>query len=219
MKQILRVVFVFFIIAAILLTIVSYCNQKWDTITATISLIIAIISGWIAFEVFINHAEANKPQIVLRLDFRSRYGLILLIAENLGAKPAFNIKIQWDKKLVNHKGEIISFNKYDQQFDIPVLNAKELTSVIIDTPNKFFEKHKNENLDYSGTIEFQETLKSKKKSRSPFTFSFRHYGLSPTFENEEPKTMYELQKIPKKLDNLKEVLTQIKSKIDSKPNA
>lgn len=209
MKLILRIVFALLIAASIALTIISYCNQEWNTITASISLIIAIISGWIAYEVFLKQAEADKPQIVLRLDFKSRFGLILLIAENLGLKPAFNIKLIWDKELRNHKGEIIKFNQYDTQSDIKVLNAKEQTSVIIDSPHDFFEKNKPENLDFSGTVSFQESLTSRKLTEYPFRFSFKHYGLSPSIENEEPKTMFELQKIPGKLDQMTEVLNKL----------
>ncbi len=208
-----------FIVASIILTAISFCNKEWETITASISLIIAIISGWIAYEVFIRQAEAEKPQIVLRLDFRSRYGLIMLLAENLGTRPAFNIKLSWDKELKNHNGEIVKFNQYDQDSDIPVLNAKEQTSVIIDTPGNFFEKYKNDSLDYSGTISYQETLTSKRKTKYPFRFSFKHYGASPSFENEEPKTMYELQKIPEKLNEIKIALDKINLNNDIKPNA
>lgn len=209
MKNLLRIIFVLFIIASIILAAISSINKEWETTTASISLIIAIISGWIAHEVFIIQAEANKPQIVIRLDFKSRYGLIMLVAENLGMRPAFNIKLNWNKELKNYKGEILKFNSFDQKSDIPVLNAKEQTSIIIDTPNRFFEKYKNDCLDYSGTISYQESLTSRRKTKYPFRFSFKHYATSPLFENEEPKTMFELQKIPDKLNEIKKALDKL----------
>ena len=209
MKKILRFIFVIFIIASIILTAIGIWNKEWETVTASISLIIAIISGWIAYEVFIKHAEAEKPQSVLRVDFRSRFGLILLLAENLGTRPAFNIKFIWEKELKNHKGEIVKFNHFDKEFDIPVLNAKEQTSIIVDTPWNFFEKYKNDDLDYSGTILFQEALSLKRKTEYPFKFSFKHYSTSPSFDNEEPKTMHELQKIPGQLNEIKRAIEKI----------
>jgi len=209
---------VIFILTSIVLTIVSFCNKEWETVTASISLIIAIISGWIAYEVFLKQSEADKPQIVLRIDFKSRYDLIMLVIENLGTRPAFNIVLNWDNELKDHYGKIVKFNKFDETSDIPVLNAKEQTSVIIDTPWNFFEKNKNANLDYSGTVSFQETLTSKRKTTYPFKFSFRHYGSSPSFENEEPKTMFELQKIPEKLDEIKKALDKLNSNNHNKPN-
>ena len=212
MKKFLRTIFTIFILISILLAIVSYFNKEWSTITASISLIIAIISGWIAYEVFYRQTQAEKPQIVLRLDFRSRYSLVLLVAENLGTKPAFNIRFKWDRELKNQKGEPLKFNKYDNSVDIPVLNAKENTSVIIDTPHALFERYKEDELDFSGVISFQETLKSKRRTTYPFLFSLKHYGNSPMDENEEPKTMFELQKIPKKLDEIKMELKKLSEK-------
>lgn len=214
MKKFLSIVFVIFILASILIVVVSFCNKEWSTVTASVSLIIAIISGWVAYEVFYKQAQAEKPQIVLRLDFQSRYSLVLLVAENLGTRPAFNIKFNWKRELKNHKGQPVRFNKYDNHVDIPVLNANETTSVIVGTPNALFEQCKKEEVfDFSGVISYQEVLKSKRRTTYPFLFSLSHYGNSPIIENEEPKTMYELQKIPKKLD---EIIKELK-KMNEKP--
>jgi len=211
-----KYVFIILLLVSLILAFLSLKNNEWESLTATISLTIAIIGGWIASESFYNQSLARKPQIILRLDFKSRYDLILLVAENVGEKPAFNIKFEWEQKLINHKGEEICFNKYDDFIDIPVLNSKENTSVIIDLASQFYEKRKTDNLDFNGTIKFQESLNSKRKTSYPFHFSFKHYSMSPSFENEEPKTMYELQKIPKKLERIKIEINKIKETIDKK---
>jgi len=217
MRKFIQATFVFFILASISLIIISFYNKQWGTITASISLIIAIISGWIAYEVFYKQTQAEKPQIVLRLDFRSRHGLVLLVAENLGKRPAFNIRIKWDKELKNHKEETVKFNKYDNGPDIPVLNAKETTSTVVDVPHKLFSRYKEYRFDFSGIITYQETLKSKHKTSNPFLFSIKHYGNSPEIENEEPKTMFELQKIPEKLEEITKELKKISKNPDKKP--
>jgi len=219
MRRILIFSFVLLISISLFLAYLSFENKEWATLTAAISLTIAIISGWIAYETFYRQALSNKPQIILRLDTKSRFGLILLVAENLGEKPAFNIMFKWNQNLLNHKGEKILFNKYDTLVDIPVLNTKESTSVIIDSPSSFFEKNRANNLDFNGMIEFQESLNSKRKTSYPFQFSFKHYGLSPSFENEEPKTMHELQKIPENLENIKNELKNILKILSNKPSS
>lgn len=219
MRKFIRTTFAIFILASISLVIVSFFNKEWGTITASISLIIAIISGWIAYEVFYKQTQAEKPQIVLRLDFRSRHSLVLLVAENSGTRPAFNISIKWDRELENHKGEPVKFNKYDNGPDIPVLNAKETTSTIVDTPHNLFNRYKEIGFDFSGIISYQETLNSKRKTSYPFLFSIKHYGNSPETENEEPKTMVELQKIPKKLEEITKELKKISENSDKKPSA
>jgi hypothetical protein len=215
MRKYLIFSFAILILISFALAYSSFYYEKWETLTASISLIIAIISGWIAYETFYRQTLSNKPQIILRLDFRSRYDLVLLVAENLGAKPAFNIRFQWNKDLLNHNGEKVTFNKSKTQPEIPVLNPKESTSIIIGTPSSIYDKNKGDNLDYTGMIMFQETLNSKRKSSYPFLFSFEHYRLSPLSETEEPKTMYELQKIPDKLDQIKSQLVSITKTIQN----
>lgn len=212
MRKILQTLFVLFLIASILLVIISYYNREWQTITAAISLIIAIISGWIAYEVFYRQSQSEKPQIILRFDFRSRHSLVLLVVENLGKKPAFEIKIKWNRELLNNNGEPVKFNKYDNTSEIPVLNANEQTSVIIDAPNSLFDRYKGDDMDFSGTITFKENIRTKRTTSYPFFLSLKHYGNSPMIENEEPKTMFELQKIPKKLDEIKNEIRKVSKK-------
>jgi hypothetical protein len=212
MRRLLQTLFAIFLLSAILLVVISYINQEWQTITAAISLIIAIISGWIAFEVFYRQSQSEKPQIILRFDFRSRHSLVLLIAENLGKKPAFDIKIKWNKELLDFESEPVKFNKYDNITEISVLNPNEHTSVVVDVPETLFERYKGDEMDFGGTITFKENIASKRTTSYPFFLSLRHYGNSPVIETEEPKTMFELQKIPQKLDDIKKELSKILKK-------
>lgn len=209
MRLFFQIGFLLLIITSLILACFSFINKEWESLTASISLTIAIISGWIAFETFYRQSLLEKPQIILRLDFRSRYDLILLVAQNLGSKTAFNISLIWDKALLNYKGESVSFSNEVNGIEIPVLNPNESTSLIIGTQSWFFGKHKDDNLDYNGKILFQESLNSKRKTTYPFHFSFKHYSKSPSFESEEPRAMFELQKIPLKLDEIKKAIDAI----------
>ena len=214
MKRISTYIFIILIIVSICLVIISLKNKEWESVTAAVSLIIAIVSGWIAFETFHRQSQTMKAQIVVKLDFTSRYDVILLVVENLGLRPAFNIAFVWNQELQNLKGEKIRFNKYDDKIDIPVLNPNERTSVIIDVASRFYSAKRNEkNMDYDGIIKFQESLNSKRITSYPFHFSFKHYNMSPSFENETPKTLYELQKIPEKLENIKNEIKNITKQI------
>ena len=209
MRRFTKYVFIILLLVSLFLAFLSLQNNEWGSLTAAISLTIAVISGWIAYESFYNQSLTKKPQIILRLDFKSRYGLILLVAENLGEKPAFNIKFKWEQKLLNNKGEEICFNKFDDSIDIPVLNSKENTSVFIDSVFEFYNNRKTDNLNFNGTITFHESLNSKRKTSYPFQFSFKQHSMSPLFEREEPKTMHELQKIPDKLQRIEFELKKI----------
>ncbi len=212
MRKFLLSLFVIFLCASVSLVIISFYNREWQTTTASISLIIAIISGWIAYEVFYRTSQTERPQIILRFDFRSRHSLVLLVAENLGKKPAFDIKIKWNREILNHKGEPVKFNKYDNKADIPVLNANEHTSLVIDAPNSLFGRYKDDDMDFGGIITFKESITTNRKTSYPFFLSLRHYGNSPVIENEEPKTMFELQKIPEKLEDIRNELRKVLKK-------
>ena len=100
MRRFLIYSFVLLILTSLFLAYLSFKNKEWETLTASISIIIALISEWNAYETFYRQALSNKPQIILRLDSKSRYGLFLLVAENLGAKPAFNIQFIWNQDLL-----------------------------------------------------------------------------------------------------------------------
>lgn len=208
MRKLLITSFTILILVSLFLAFLSFQNKEWESMTASISLTIAIISGWIAYEAFYMQSINRRPQVVLRLDFRSRYGLVLLVAENLGSQPAFNIRFKWNQDLLNHKGEKVSFNKSNSQIEIPVLNPNESTSTIIGSPSTIFKKS-GVNLDFNGFIMFQESLNSNKETSYPFQFSFQHFRNAPMDETEEPKTMYELQKIPQHLDKIKDELSKI----------
>ena len=218
MRRFFQICFSLLIIISLTLACLSFNNKEWESLTASISLTIAIISGWIAYETFYRQSLSEKPQIILRLDFRSRYDLILLVAENLGSKSAFNISLIWDKILLNYNGESVSFNNDNNGVEIPVLNPKESTSLIIGTQSSFFGKHKDDNLDYSGKILFQESLNSKRKTSYPFYFSFKHYAKSPSFESEEPRTLFELQKLPLKLDEIKKAIDAVSKSVKNEPS-
>jgi hypothetical protein len=213
MRVFLIVSFLCLILASVVSGIVSFKEKEWETLTASFSLLIAIISAWVAYEGLHKQFLLNKPQIVLMVDFKSRVELIQLVAKNLGQRPAFNIKIHWDQPLLNLEGDPISFNKFSSDTDIPVLNPSETASVLIDSTTGFFQKNRDKNLDFSGEIIFQEALNTKKKVSQPFQFSFKHYGASLIYDEEGPKTMAELQKIPKALKEIHSELALIRKTI------
>ena len=105
MKRIFTLILIILIAISLLLIYVSYLNNQWSTITASISLIITLIASFFLFEMYHNHIQMNRPQLVVRLDFKSRDSLALLVIENLGKRPAFNIKFRWKEELTSHNGK------------------------------------------------------------------------------------------------------------------
>ena len=88
MRRLLRILFGVVIIASFSFSVYcAYCYE-WDTLTACIALIVAVISAWIAYESFNRIAEAEKAHITYELDFASRQGLCLFVVKNKDKHPA-----------------------------------------------------------------------------------------------------------------------------------
>jgi len=59
MRRFLNSLFVIFLCASIFLVIISFYNKEWQTIATSIYLIIAIVSVWIAYEVFYRKSQTE----------------------------------------------------------------------------------------------------------------------------------------------------------------
>ena len=95
------------------------------------------------------------------------------------------------------------FNEIDINGEIRVLNSNESTSILVSEVSSLFEQcKKNNRFNFSGIIVYNEELNSRKIIKPPFSFSVGHYGNSLMYDNEYNKAMFEIQKIPKKLDDI-----------------
>lgn len=212
MKTTFRLLFIAIIISSIILAVISVYNKEWEATTASLSLIIAIISAWIAFEVFRSAFDQKRPRLTIMPDMTSRYNLIQLTLCNCGQSPAYNINIDWEKRPVNEKGESISFNKYQTgEFEVLILNGAEKTSVPLNTQTNYFNNNANHEMNFRGVISYSLTNTKKKRIAESFQFSFEHCKESALYETEEPKTNYKLQEIPGILNDIKKEISKLNS--------
>lgn len=190
---------------------VSLKNGEWQALIASISLMVAIISAWMAYEVFYKQYEDEKPNIVLEFDMSSRYSLVLLVAKNLGRRPAFNIKFDWEEELKNFCGEALRFSKPDNEWDIQALNPGEIISLPIDIPENLFSR-KDDNYEFTIEVSFQESSTKRKRHSKSILLSLEQYRNSLTYVNENMKTQYELQQIPKELREIRKTIKSTNNK-------
>jgi|AntRauTorcE11897_2_1112592.scaffolds.fasta_scaffold36874_2 hypothetical protein len=184
--------------------------EAWAVLVAVLAVLSSVISAWSSFRVVDLQKEALKPSIRINYDFKSRYNLVLLELKNTGGSAAKKIKVNWDKKIKNHKDEEIIFRDSEQSETISYLSQDESISRIIDAGHNFFER--NEETKISGTITF-ENLNGQKMSNI-FHISAEHYRGSPLHSREELKTNYEIQKIPKSIDKLAKEVKELKNKVE-----
>ena len=203
---------IFFVICKFL-----YCSvmtNNTDNIIASVSMLVALISLFISSLTFNQYLDSKSPQIVVDIDTKSRYGLMLLLIKNYGDKTAYNIKINWHSPIKNYKGEnILSTDKDYSVMNIPVLQKEQELKFVIDTPANFYKKYKDEEMMYSGEIKYALTKKRRTgKIKSSFDLDLSIFRKTVYDESESLRASFEIQKIPKELAEIKELLKERNTK-------
>src|SRR3984957_4249009 len=178
-------------------------KEAWATIAASLAVIVSVLSAWSTRSVLDLQAGEREPYVYPSIDVESRYGLLQLRVTNYGGGPAFGVKLNWEKPLLDSKGESKNFGKYDAQGRIPVLLQKETLSILADGQIQFYEVHKDCN--YSKIMEFRDASGWRKKYR--FKVSAEQYRASLRYTDEAPKTHHQLQQIPDQIEKLTTVIS------------
>lgn len=186
--------------------------SAWAVIAAALAVITAVVSAWNAQRVVELEEDRLLPYPYPTFDAKSRYGLILLRVTNHGNTAAHNIKLRWDEAIVDSKGNQVKFEGATESADITILMPKESLSVIVDGNVDFFKIQKRH--QYKGEIEF--TTPSGRKLKHNFLVDAEMYKGTPTYDDEELKTHYGLQKIPDALSDIRSQLSNIEKKLGSK---
>lgn len=190
-------------------------KETWAVIAAALAVITSVFSSWSSQRVLELEEDSQRPYPYPSIDVKSRYGLMLLRVTNTGGGAAHNISLIWDKPIKNWKGEVVCFADNDKAPQIAVLLPKESAAVAIGGSNDIYAK--NTDMNYRGTVEFVDA--SNKKYKYKFFVSAEPYRSTLVFDEEEPKTHRELQKIPDKLIAISNALDDIKRSIEETKDA
>ncbi|NEM97232.1 hypothetical protein [Pontibacter burrus] len=215
--SLIRLSFMIVIVASLTLTIYRILNQDWETVVATISLTIAVISAWIAYDTFYHQTLAQRPQLVIQPNFIDRSGLILITIKNHGENPAYNISVEWHNPIINSKEETFAFSKGTKKYDILVLGKNESVSTLLDGVASFYNKFKDSDLEYSGVISFTEKLKSSRKQHQYFNFSLTSFRRLVN-ETDVSITHNKLQSIPDHLESLQKEINHLRKELNTSKN-
>lgn len=176
------------------------------TISASLAVLAAIVSAWGAIKIVEQSEDSQKPYPYPSFDVESRYSLIQLVIKNYGGSPAYNIKVIFDKPILDSEGTQVRFSDSEEISDAAILLQNEHVSVLVDASHKIFPKYND--LNFSGNITFENS--SGKKTKNRFTISLEQYRKTLAHSNENLKTSYELQKLPKVLKEISNELNEIK---------
>jgi len=185
-------------------------KETWTTVAAALAVTTAIISAWTAQQVLELQQKALLPDCYPTIDVASRYGLVQLRVTNFGGSVARNIRLDWDKPLLNSKGKVVKFTEWESKPDIAILLPKESVCLLIDGAVDFFSQCKD--LNWSGNISFEGA--DGVRVEQQFHLSAEKYQTSLSYSDEEPKTHFQLQKIPDEIRQLREEIKRLRSSIE-----
>ena len=169
--------------------------NAWAAIAAALAVIAAVVSAWTSQRLVELQEDALEPNLLVTIDGRSRYQLIQLKVVNLGQSAAFSVRIQWHRGPTVRDGSVVELGPGGL---IPALGPNEKATRLLDVSHQFFARHTD--ATFTGTISFTNT--SGEVSKREFVVSAEHLREAMLHDEELPKTQFELQKIPEKLDNI-----------------
>lgn len=181
-------------------------EAAWAVIAASLAVITSVVSSWNAQRVVELEEDKQLPYPYPYFDVESRYNLVLLKVTNFGQSAAHNIELEFNEELLNLSGQLISFNSGEDGSGISILLPQQSISKTVHGQVDFFKQDKKH--IYTGTIKFKNS--SGKKMKHDFILDAEKYANTPTYAEEYSRTQYELQKLPKVIENINETLKRIK---------
>jgi hypothetical protein len=172
---------------------------------AALAVITSVISAWSSRRTLELQEDAQKPNVYPSFDLHSRHQVALLRVSNAGATAAYNISLDWNTDLTNSNGNKIGFFKADNIPAIPVLLPHESITQFIDVHHSFIGRHPKH--EYRGKISFEDA--GKRKYIRDFQLDARPYAMTPSYDKEDSRTHYQLQKIPEELGKIRDLLQKL----------
>ncbi len=171
----------------------------WATVAAALAVVAAVASAWTSQRVLELQEDAQQPNPTPVIDVRRRYGLSQFRITNHGGSEAREVRIDWDEPLRDADGKDVLLGR---DLPIPVIPAGESSSVMMGASHRLFNAHAD--TTRHGTIRYKNG--SGREFAVRFMVSAEHERAGLVHDAEEPKTLYELQKLP---DELARVAKQV----------
>lgn len=206
MKTLTHFALAFVVLACALLIIVALNGpiekETWATLAGVLAVLAALVAVLPALRVLEIQEEALRPHPTPYFDLASRYNLLQLRVKNFGGGVAYNVRLQWGKRPLNHAGEEITSLDH-----ISVLRPQESASVLVGASSSIVSRIAESTFDG----ECYWTDAAGKEHRRDFVCSVDGNQRQLVYDDELPKTLYELQKVPNELSRIADRLGEFKS--------
>ena len=176
--------------------------NAWAATAAALAVIAAVVSAWTSQRLLELQEDALEPNLSVSIDGHSRYQLIQLKIVNLGQSAAFKIKISWSHGPTSRDGTVVQLGPGGV---IPALGYNEKATRLLDVSHKFFARHAD--ATFRGTLRYSNA--SGEARHRDILVSAEHLRDAMLHDEELPKTQYELQKIPDKLEAIAEEIKKL----------
>lgn len=186
-------------------TLTDTSEAVWAALAGALAVVTSVISAFIAQRVLEIQEDTLLPEPYPSFDFKSRYSLAQLRVTNGGGSSAYRINLEWRNPIFDFEGKEVRFPHNEGTPEIPILLSKESVSIPIGASHQFING--SHDLNYSGCIEYEDARGTKHKRE--FFLSAEMYKKSLVYSEEETRTHYELQKIPKEIENLKKEVVKL----------
>jgi hypothetical protein len=194
MKNLIRCALAIVVVACIALTAVIFHGPKekeiWVALTGVLAVLAATIGVIPALRVLEIQEDVLRPRPTPYFDLTSRYDLVQLRVKNLGGGVAYDIRLRWNKRPINDKGDEITMLDH-----ISVLLPQESVSTLVGVASKVVREMADTR--FEGECWWIDA--AGKKQHHPFLCSVDGSLRQLIFDEEMPRTLHELQKIPDEL--------------------
>ena len=186
-------------------------KNEWGTVAGALAVIAAIISAAMSQPILWKQEDDAEPDLNILFDLDSRAHIIQLRLVNNGGSNAYDVKIEWNKPIINIFKEETNFPY------IPVMVKNEMLQILIDSTTKTFEKAKEENkeLTFDGYIIYKinKTNKNFKKKYFEISLEQSRKKVSPATDSQD--FLIHNKNISKELkalnENIKELIALVKN--------
>ncbi len=175
-------------------------KETWSTLAALLAVIAAVIAVLPALRVLELQEDSLRPRPTPYFDLTSRYDLLQLRVKNCGASVAYDVELKWKTRPVDHKE--IEIQSLDH---ISVLLPQESVSTLVGASHEFVRKLADTR--FAGECHYKDS--SGKRLCHDFICSVDASQRQLLHDHEMPKTLRELQDIPKELARIAEYLEKI----------
>jgi hypothetical protein len=202
---------------AITLVAISYSKREWETMTASLSVITAILAIWASLNLTWKQEDDKLPQIIVFIDNISHKYAYSLAIKNEGGSPAYNVRIDWVKPILDFEGKAPRFVDYEDDFDFHYLGTSNQYSRFLFGSDKFQQRvrESNEPLIFEGIISYSFTSKGRYREKRKFKISLEPFRKHLNNANDQMDFYFENKKLTEYLKSVAESLKELSKKSET----